>query len=111
MGREELRQIAREQFGDFVKVVVDVERGVMALGGELHADAEALLLEFGSTQQNLWGINLYPEKTGEEFIEFDSMINIKPRLGNLSRGVANPALREKIISIVRTFIKEEYDTP
>jgi hypothetical protein len=65
----DLDQMAKAQFGDLVKAVVDVERGIMAVGGELHADEEALLLEDGSSQQHLWGINLYPEVTGEGWIE------------------------------------------
>ena len=74
----ELFELAKERFGDLVKAVVDVERGVMTVGGELHADEEALLLDKGSRQQDLWGINLYPDKSGEEFIEFDSVINLRP---------------------------------
>ena len=102
--RDELKRIAREQFGDFVKAVVDVERGIVALGGELHADAEAVLLESGSTQENLWGINFYPEKSQDEWIEFHSMIKIRPSLDNRSWDVENPAMRAKIASVIETFI-------
>ncbi len=70
--KSELSEIAKEQFGDLVKAVVDIERGIMAVGAELHSDEEAFLLEDGSKQKNLWGINLYPEKSGEELIEFGS---------------------------------------
>ena len=73
---DDLREIAKNQFGDFVKAVVDIQRDIMAIGGELHADEEALLIEQGSSQENLWGINLYPEKTEEEWLEFNSLINI-----------------------------------
>jgi hypothetical protein len=87
-------------FGDLVKAVVDVERGMMVLDAELHADQEALLLDQGSRQTDLWGINLYPDLTGEEFVEFDSMINVRPVQGNRSRGVEDDAVRARIRAIV-----------
>lgn len=103
--RSELAEIASEEFGDIVKAVVDVEQGIMAIGGELHADEEVLLSENeGSKRENTWGINLYPRKTGGEWLEFDSMVNIKPSLGNRSRGVENLELREKIKEIVKNLI-------
>ena len=92
--------MAAEQFGDFVKAVVDVGRGVMAIGGELHADEEALLLEHGARQANLWGINLYPERPTAELVEFDSMINVRPSQGNRSRGVEDALVRRQIQDIV-----------
>jgi len=97
---------AKERFGDLVKAVIDIERKVMMIGAELHSDEEALLLEQGSRQQDLWGINLYPNKTGDELIEFDSMINLRPSQGNLSRGVKDPVIREKIKEIVKELVKE-----
>lgn len=104
--RAHLATIAAAQFGDMVKAVVDVERGVMAIGGELHADEEAALLEVGSEQQNLWGINLYPAERGEAFVEFDSMINVRPSLGNRSRGVEDRALQERIRRVVAALVAE-----
>lgn len=98
--RAELTAIAAEQFGDLVKAVVDVARGIMVIGGELHADEEVILLEQGSRQEDLWGINLYPEKSPGEWIEFDSLINVRPSRGNRSRGVEDPAIRAKIVEIV-----------
>ena len=77
-----LFELAKEHFGDLVKAVVDVEHQVMAVGGELHSDEEAFLIERGSRQQDLWGINLYPSKKGEEMIEFDSIINLRPSQNN-----------------------------
>ena len=97
---DELKQMAASTFGDMVKAVVDVDRELLALDAELHSDLEALLLENGSKQKNLWGINLYPEIAGDEFIEFDSLINIRPSVGNRSRGVESEEMRKKIISIV-----------
>mgnify|MGYP001598528311 FL=1 len=97
--------MADEGFGDFVKVVVDIEQGVIAVGGELHADEEVVLVEeMGTKREDAWGINLYPEKQGEEFIEFNSMINLKPRLGNRSRGVEDERVREKIWQVVSKLV-------
>lgn len=96
----ELKVMAEGRFGNLVKAVVDVERGIMAVDGELHADEEGLLLENGSLQENLWGINLYPDLEGPDRIEFDSVINIRPSQGNRSRGVDDPALRERIVQAV-----------
>lgn len=100
----ELEEMAKNMFGNFVKAVVDIEREIMAVDAELHADLEALLLERGLKQENLWGINLYPELSGEDFVEFDSMINIKPRQENRSRNVENQGVRDKIISIVNKLV-------
>lgn len=101
----DLREIAKKQFGDFVKAVVDIEKEIMAIGGSLHADEEAMLLEQGSVQENLWGINIYPEKSQEEWVEFDSMINIRPSQGNRSRNVEDENTRERIVKIVNTLIQ------
>lgn len=101
----ELKEMAREEFGDVIKAVVDVEREIMAVGGELHADEEVLLMEeAGSKRLDTWGINLYLEKIGDDFIEFDSMINLKPHYGNRSRGIENPEVRDKIKKIVEKLI-------
>lgn len=100
----ELEEFAKARFGDMVKAVIDLEKGIMAIGGELHADEEALLLEQESKQENLWGINIYPALKGEEFIEFDSMINVRPSQANRSRGVENFELREKIKQIVNNLV-------
>ncbi len=97
---EELRQMAAGRFGDMVKAVADVERELLAVDAELHSDLEALLLEAGSKQNDLWGINLYPELRENDFIEFDSMINVRPSQGNKSRGVDHEAVRKKITGLV-----------
>ena len=101
---DEVCEMAREQFGDFVKAVVDVRRGVMALGGELHADEEATLLEHGSRQADLWGINIYPDLPVAERIEYDSMINVRPAQGNRSRLVDDAAIRERIGVVVAALL-------
>ncbi|MFA5362373.1 MAG: DUF5674 family protein [Candidatus Omnitrophota bacterium] len=97
---DELKQMAADMFGNLVKAVVDVDRDLLAVDAELHSDLEALLLEDGSKQKSLWGINLYPEMRGDEYIEFDSMINMRPSQGNISRGVDNDEIRRKIIEVV-----------
>jgi len=102
---EELREMAKKMFGDLVKADIDVEKETMIVDMELHADGEARLIEEGSLQKNLWGINLYPAIDGEDFIEFDSMINIRPGQGNRSRGVENEKIRKKITEIVGKLVK------
>ncbi|SRR3989339_495270 len=102
--KKELAEMAQKMFGNLVKAVVDVEKEIMAVDAELHADEEAWLLEKGSNQKNLWGINLYPEVKEEDFVEFDSMINLRPSQGNRSRGVEDKNLQEKIIQIVNKLV-------
>lgn len=102
---DELRSIAREQFGDLVKAVVDVGQGIMAIGGELHADEEAVLLDQGSRQADLWGINLYPEQAEAERIEFDSMINVRPSQGNRSRSIEDAAIQLQIRDLVTRLVR------
>ena len=103
--RSELVTIASNQFGDMVKAVVDIERGIMALGGELHSDEEAVLLDDGSSQRKLWGINLYPSADEADWIEYDSMINVRPSQGNRTRGVEDAELRAEIRRIVNELIE------
>ena len=100
----ELKNMADNMFGDLVKAVVDIKREVMMVDAELHADQEKALLETGSKQEDLWGINLYPDETGEDFIEFDSMINLRPSWGNRSRGVEDEHTRKEIIRIVNNIV-------
>lgn len=101
----ELRKMAQAGFGDMVKAVVDVEKGIMAVDGELHADEEALLLEEGSKQEDLWGINLYPEMPEDKWVEFDSMINVRPAVGNMSRHVESEEIRNIILGIVESLVE------
>jgi hypothetical protein len=102
----ELRSMAEAGFGDLVKAVVDVRRRIMVVDGELHSDEEALLLESGSEQAGLWGINLYPDLPVAEWVEFDSMINIRPSQGNRSRGVDDPLMQAQILAVVRSLVRE-----
>lgn len=101
----ELQKMSEKMFTRIVKAVVDIEQGIMAVDAEMHVDEECFLLDEGSQQDNLWGINLHPDQFGNEsFVEFDSMINIRPGLGNRSRYVENPLLRNRIISIVNKLV-------
>jgi hypothetical protein len=101
----ELRLLAQARFGDMVKGVVDLERRVMLLDADLHADQEAELLAEGSAQRDLWGINLYPDVEGSDWLEFDSMINLRPSFGNRSRGVDDPATRDAIRALVTELVR------
>lgn len=102
---EELKKMAADVFGDLVKAVVDVNKEVVALDAELHSDLEALLLENGSKQKDLWGINLYPDLEENDFVEFDSMINMRPSQDNMSRGVDSEEMRGKIVKVVSKWVK------
>ena len=100
VSREELKAIAQNTFGEMVKCVADIRRGLLAIDADLHADLEALLLQNGSAQEDLWGFNLWVEEEGEDFIEFDSLINIRSWQNNPSRDILNPDVRDSIKSIV-----------
>lgn len=102
---EELKQMAARTFDDFVKAVVDVDLELVAVEAELHSDLEALLQEQGSKQGSLWGVNLYPAAPGKDFIEFDSMINMRPSQGNRSRGVESEEVRNKINAVIEKWIR------
>lgn len=102
----ELQKLAEEIFGEFVKAVVDLQKRVMAVGGELHADAEAVLLDHGSRQEDLWGINIYPARSRDAWIEFDSMINIRPRQGNRSRTIEDASIRTQIAEIIASLVSQ-----
>jgi hypothetical protein len=92
-------------FGDMVKACVDIGRGVMSLGGELHSDEQALLLDDGSRHSDIWGIDIYPAEAGDGWIEFDSMINVRPGQGKRSRGVDDPAIRSRILRLVESLLQ------
>lgn len=103
--REELNLFNDHYYDDMVKAVVDVDKRILAIDADLHADLETLLLSKGSAQKDLWGINLWSEESGEDFIEFDSLINIRPWQGNRNRGVSDPEIRRQIIEVVNQWIK------
>src|SRR3989338_362046 len=101
ISRKELQDIANERFGDLVKAAIDIRQEILAVGAELHADAQVELIEnAGSSTEDIWGINLYPAEKGDAFVEFDSMINLKPAYGNRTRGVDDESIQERIRKIV-----------
>ena len=102
----DLTCLAEGRFGGLVKAVVDVSRGLMVVDADMHADEEAALLEDGSRQADLWGVNLYPGQFGTpDFIEFDSMINIRPSQGNRTRSVDDPAARAAVESVIAGLVR------
>ena len=104
--RAVLKEYAANTFGDMVKCVADIDKSLLAIDADLHADLERLLLENGSQQTSLWGFNLYPDETGDDFIEYDSLINIRSWQGNPSRDILDKGVREIIASIVDKFITD-----
>jgi hypothetical protein len=104
--RMELARLVKMYFEDMVKYVADVTRGVIAVGGELHADAEQLLLEAGSRQTDLWGANYYPGRGRDDCIEFTALINIRPAQGNRSMEVRDASVRERIRVLTFALIGE-----
>ena len=89
--------------GPMIKAVVDIDKSIIGVDANMHADIEQFLLSQGSEQKYLWGINLYPEDE-EDFVEFDSMINVRPRQGNSSRDVEDESTRSQILSTVTQWI-------
>ncbi len=107
ISRSKLQKIANERFGGLVKAAVDVQQSILAVGAELHADAETELIEKeGSNREHIWGINLYPAEQGDAFIEFDSVINLKPAFGNRSRGVDDENIRKRITEIIGRLVTD-----
>lgn len=103
----ELQEMSKKMFGGLVKAVVDIEKDTMIVDAELHADQEEFLLDQGSLQENLWGINIYPAKAKHDgWIEFDSMINVRPAWGNSTRSVEDPVIQKKIIDLVNTLVSQ-----
>ena len=105
IARQRLKEIGEPQFGTYIKAVVDVDRAVMAVGGDFHADEESFLLDRGSSQMNLWGINLYFDLESPDMVEFDSVINIRSVQNNPSRGVEDPEIRARIVEIARALVQ------
>jgi len=101
---DELRKMSEKTSDGFVKVVIDIEKSIMVVDAFMHADAEKLLLQEGSLQDNLWGINVYPYKSMQEWIEFYSTINLKPLCGNTSRWVEDKEVQEKIKKIINKLV-------
>ena len=102
--KEELIEKYSNYFKGLIKAVVDIKKEIIALDAELHADLEAYLLENGSKQDDLWGINLHPQKERSVFIEYTSLINIRPHQDNPAMEVKSPAIRDKINYVVNKLI-------
>lgn len=100
----QLRELVDRFFGDMVKLVVDIRRRLVAVGGELHADAEAVLLERGSKQADLWGANYYPGLGPDDCLQFTALINIRPAQDNRAMEVQDPAIRERMRDLVRELV-------
>jgi len=103
----EIKEMASRMFNSLVKATVDVEKGILVVDADLHSDEEAYLLDKGSKQENIWGINIYPDKDIQNMIEFDSIINVRPSFGNNSRGVEDKDIQKKITDIVISKISFE----
>jgi len=103
---KDLKIMATKTFGNLIKAVVDVDRELVAVDAELHSDLEALFLENGSQQKSLWGVNFYPDLQGDDFVEFDSMINMRPSQQNLSRGIDDESTRKKILEVINKWVKK-----
>ena len=86
---------------DFVKVVVDVERKILAAGCELHIDCADELVNDGSSRTDLWGANVYLDKNAIDFI---SLINIRPAEGNHSMGILLSAVKNKVEAVIRNLL-------
>lgn len=102
--KEKLKRLCEDSFGKAVKIVVDIQKAILAAGGELHADEEAVLLEDGSRQESLWGGNFYPWKNAEERIEYLALINIRPAIGNKSMLIEDNKIREKFKQITEKLL-------
>lgn len=102
---EALRRLVPGRFSDMIKGVVDLRRRILVIDADMHADQEASLLADGSEQRDLWGINLYQQLEGPDWLEFDSMINLRPSFGNRTRGVDEAATRAAITALVAALVR------
>lgn len=104
---DELKDMAQKMYGSLVKADVDISKNIVIVDMGMHADGEARLMEQGSKQNDLWGINLHPDDYGtDDFIEFDSMINIRPSQGNPSKSVLDDKIRQRIIALINEVVRE-----
>jgi hypothetical protein len=104
---KELAEMAGKMYGSLVKADVDVAKKIVVIDMGMHADGEAYLLEQGSNQSDLWGINLHPDKySTDEFVEFDSMINLRPSQGNLSKGIDDTSVRTRVLDLIAEVVHE-----
>ncbi len=103
----EIKDMAEKMFGELVKADVDVAKRLVIIDMAMHYEGEAYLLEHGSHQNDIWGINLHPADYGTaDFIEFDSMINIRPSQGNTTKDVLDESIRQQIRDIIAEVVNE-----
>ena len=98
-------KLAQKSYGEMIKGVVDVAREIMALGGELHADAQAALLQDGSRPEDIWGFNIYVAKPRRQRMDYTSFINVRPSAGNRSMEIQDHVLRKRIRMIVDSLVE------
>ena len=102
---EKLDDMSEKMFDHLVKAVVDTQKSIMIVDALMHADIENHMLKQGSSQGDLWGITIHPTLKNDDWIEFDSLINLRPSWGNRSRGVDDPTIQEQIMKIVTNLVK------
>ncbi len=102
--RDEARTVGKKWYQELVKGVVDIEQGILALGGEYHMDANVILIENGSAQDKVWGFNIYPDQNGDDFIGYTSLINIRPALGNRGMLMENEEIRNAMRAVIERLI-------
>lgn len=103
--KKELEELAEEFYVEMVKGVADIEKGIIALGGEWHIDANQVLIEDGSKQENLWGFNIYIDKSKPERLEYNSLINIRPRQGNKNMEIEDEEIKNRIFEIINNLVE------
>lgn len=97
---EQMKQML-EILGIYIKLAVDIQRDILAGGGELHADCEQVLLEDGSEQAYVWGADWYPF---QQRVGYESLINIRPGAGNRAMEIQDPVVREQVNCIVQNLL-------
>ncbi len=102
--QDELRQIGKEFYQTMIKGVVDIEKKIIVFGGEYHMDANVVLLEDGSKQKNIWGFNVYFDKSRDNWIEYTSLINIRPLQENYDMEVSDGNIRSVMKEIINSKI-------
>ena len=103
--KDELEKLAKEFYVEMIKGVVDIKKRIIALGGEWHMDANQVLIKNGSKQENLWGFNIYLDKSKENRLEYNSLINIRPAQNNKSMEIENEEIKREIFEIVNNLVE------
>ena len=106
----ELAAATKNNYGTMVKVDVDIERGILTIGGEWHSEGDQMLHANGSHRNNVWGVNLYPWNSPEKRIEYVSLINIKPSVGHTTMQIKDMALQQKFRVIIEKLLLDHNET-